>query len=140
MRGAPKAHTPQQHVANGTLRRDRHGGQVEIMVGGALFPPGALPVRPEGLSAQAEAVWEENIGRVSSTRLATEIDSDLFANYCRLQGAINDCWSLGDVPPAAHLMEARRMQELLGIAGAKSRVVKLSEPAKANPFLRNGRR
>jgi hypothetical protein len=31
--------------------------------------------------------------------LCTELDSDLFANYCNLIGAIGQAWAAGEVPP-----------------------------------------
>lgn len=140
MKRGRKPDTPAQHAARGTVQPSRHSGHVEILAAGSVIEPGSLPARPDNLSEDALAVWLDNIGRVSSTRMATELDTDMFANYCRLQGAINSCWRSGEVPPAAHLMEARKMQEMFGIAGAKSRVGKLPEAPKANPFLRNGKR
>ncbi|MGC8526150.1 hypothetical protein [Acidiphilium sp.] len=136
MKSGRKPATPAEHVARGTRRKDRHSALVDLT---AVVEPGALPVRPDDLSADAEAVWADNIGRVSETRLATEIDSDFFPNYCRLQGAINACWRVGEVPPAAHLMEARRMQEMIGIAGARSRIGQMPAKPAPNPFLMNGR-
>jgi hypothetical protein len=140
MKRGRKPDTSAQHLAKGTFQPVRHAGQVDIMASGASIEPDALPVQPDWLTEAGAAVWLDDIGRVSSTRMATELDSDLFATYCNLQGAIASCWRSGEVPPATHLMEARKMQEIFGIAGAKSRVVKVGAAATANPFLRNGKR
>jgi hypothetical protein len=56
---------------------------------------------------------------------------------------INKCWRTGEAPPVTALIEVRRLQELFGIAGARSRLqVKGAGAAGGggNPFLRNGAR
>lgn len=70
------------------------------------------------------------------------MDTTIFATYCNLQGAIIEAWRAGEVPPAAHLMEARKMAEQFGIFGAKSRltVAAIGDGPSKNPFKRNGKR
>lgn len=141
MKRGRKPDTSAQHVVKGTFQPVRHAGQIDIMASGAVIEPNALPVQPDWLTEAGAAVWLDNIGRVSSTKMATELDTDLFANYCNLQGAIVECARAQPYvpPPAAYYTEVRRMQELLGISGAKSRIGKVSTPT-SNVFLRNGRK
>jgi hypothetical protein len=69
-----------------------------------------------------------------------ERDSALFGVLCNLQGNLAACWASGDVPPAAHLGEFRRLCELFGLAGARSRLTVAAERNEINPCSRNGRR
>jgi hypothetical protein len=103
-----------------------------------VFERAALPQQPDWLTEDGQHVWLDNIGRVSTSRGAAELDSDLFANFCNLQGAIVKAWRVGEVPPITALMEVRKMMELLRIAGPSSRVVKVSDGEKpaGNPFNR----
>lgn len=80
----------------------------------------------------------DDIARVTCGSLVTERDSTVFATYCNLMGAIVTTWRLGEVPPAAHLSEARKMAEQFGIFGRKSRLVADGGADKTNPFTRNG--
>lgn len=135
MKRGPKPELPSTKEARGTLQPCRDGHKVEII------EPESLPQRPDWLTAEGEEVWIDDLGRVSAGRLLSERDATMFAQYCNLQGAIIKTWRLGEVPPAAHLMEARKMAEQFGIFGAKSRLgVKVDDGKKANPFARNGRR
>ena len=137
MKGGRKPELPSVKDARGTYQPCRDAGKVE------LVEPDALPLRPEWLTETGEQVWLDDIGRVSPDKLATERDSTMFAQYCNLQGAIIDAWKAGAVPPAAHLMEARKMAEQFGIFGRKSRMTVARAAgcnASSNPFARNGRR
>jgi hypothetical protein len=108
-----------------------------------LVAPDALPQKPDWLTAAGEEVWMEDIGRASQVRLLSESDTTMFANYCNLQGCIIQAWRVmasGDPdeapPPISALEHVRKLQEYFGIAGAKSRVVKVEQgggPA-GNPF------
>lgn len=132
MQRGSKAALPSTKLARGTFKRYRDGGNVEVI------EPDALPVQPDWLTPAGGAIWLDDIGRVSSVRLANERDSTMFATYCNLQGAIVEAWRTGDVPPAAHLMEARKMAEQFGLFGSKSRLTKAVEPGKpsGNPFTK----
>lgn len=135
MKRGPKAELPSQKKARGTLQPCRDAGKVEVV------EPDTLPQKPDWLTTDGEEVWLDDVGRVMAGRLATERDSTMFANYCNLQGAISAAWRAGDVPPAAHLMEARKMAEQFGIFGAKSRLkVGGDGDRSSNPFARNGTR
>jgi hypothetical protein len=126
--------TPSEKRRRGTLRPCREVGVVE------LVEPDALPIMPDWLTAEGRDAWLENVGRVAATRLVNERDSALFAVLCNLQGNLAACWAAGDVPPAAHLGEFRRLCELFGLAGARSRLTFAIERSEVNPFSRNGRR
>ena len=132
MRTGPKATPPAEKATRGTLRPDRDASAVQII------EPSALPQQPEWLTDDGRQAWLDNIGRVSSVRGAAEVDTDLFANFCNLQGAISAAWRSGAMPPITALMEARKMMELLRIGGQSSRTTKVADDAKpsGNPFLR----
>ncbi len=133
MKRGPKPELPSTKAVRGTLQRCRDAGRIEVV------EPDALPAKPDWLTTAGEEVWIDDIGRVSVGRLVTERDSTMFANYCNLQGAITMAWRSGEVPPAAHLMEARKMAEQFGIFGAKSRLKVDGDGGKtSNPFAKNG--
>ena len=97
--------------------------------------PRSVPVTPAYLSEGALAVWAEDIERVVACG-AVEADSNCFATYCELEAAIRTAWLETTIPKAAYLVELRRLRELLGIAGYRSRLGKVSsnETPKASPF------
>ncbi len=129
MKRGTKADLPSVKALRGTSRPDRDGDKVEIIL------PDSLPVEPECLTVAGRSVWLDNIGRVAQTKLATELDSQMFGNFCNLQGAINEAWAMDSVPPAAHMSEARKMAEQFGIFGAKSRVISgQKSDVPGNPF------
>lgn len=133
MKRGPKPELPSTKAARGTIQKCRDAGKIE------LIEPDALPARPDWLTPAGEEVWIDDVGRVTAGRLAAEKDSTMFAQYCNLQGAIIQAWRSGAVPPAAHLMEARKMAEQFGIFGAKSRVkVGGNGGNTTNPFAKNG--
>jgi len=135
MKRGPKATPPAEKHARGTFQPSRDGVKTEILIAGSP------PAQPDYLTPEAEIVWQEEIGRVMATGV-TEIDSSLFARYCSLEALIRKAFMGNEPPPAAFLTEARRMAELLGIAGRKSRVGKVADdPTKSsNPFAKNGHR
>jgi hypothetical protein len=119
--------------ARGTLRPCREAGIVEIAA------PDRLPLMPAWLTAEGEVEWADLLPRVAA--LASEVDSALLGQLANLQGAMATCWRGGEVPPAAYLSEHRRLSELFGIAGARSRlVVGAGKGSEANPFLANGKK
>ncbi len=132
MKRGVKSMTPAEKTARGTFQPVRDAGTMTII------EPSALPQQPDWLTEDGRNVWLDNIGRVSTARGAAELDSDLFANFCNLQGAIVKAWRLGEVPPVTALMESRKLMELLRIAGPSSRVMKVADGEKpvGNPFLR----
>lgn len=131
MQRGHKPETPATKRTRGTFRPVRDGHKCELVV------PTMLPQQPTWLTEAGQQEWLDNIPRVATGRIVTETDSALFATLCNLWGALGQAWQAGAVPPAAHLTEARRLAELLGLAGSKSRVG-TPPPGKPedNPFLR----
>ena len=136
MNRGPKPQLPSEKAARGTLRKHRDGDVIEVV------EPNALPMQPDWLTAEGQEVWQDDLGRVIASKLATERDSTAFANLCNLQGMIVKCWRAGEAPPVTALVEVRRLQELFGIAGARSRlrVKGMGTNEGTNPFSRNGSR
>lgn len=133
MQRGPKAQLPSEKRARGTFQSSRDGNKVEII------QSMSTPQQPDWLTSEAQEIWLDDVGRV---KLATESDSTLFSNYCTLQGAIiKAIRNGGEIPPISAFAEVRKMQEVLGIGGARSRLGIAPEGAKGgNVFGRNGRR
>lgn len=136
MKRGRKSELPSTKLARGTLQKCRDSGRVEVI------EREQLPLQPDWLTPEGQDVWLEDLGRVATHSLVSELDSTVFGNYCNLQGAINKAWRLGEVPPAAYIMEARKMAEQFGIFGAKSRMKVGSggSGGTGNPFAKNGKR
>lgn len=132
MKPGPKPKPPAVKKAQGSFQPSRGGDLVEIST------PSGLPQRPDWLTTAGEEVWIDDIARVTEGSLVSERDSTMFATYCNLVGAIAETWKSGEVPPAAHLSEARKMAEQFGINGRKSRLIADAGSEKTNPFTRNG--
>lgn len=136
MQRGRKPEAPSTKVARGTVQKVRDGLKTEILV------PGDPPVMPDYLTPEAIDVWQEEIGRAMAAGVA-EIDSSLFARYCATEALVRKAFQAGEEPPpAAYLTVLRQYAELLGIAGRKSRVGKVTnDPTQSrNPFARNGHR
>jgi hypothetical protein len=135
MQRGRKPDLPSVKRRRGTFRADRDAGRFEIVV------PSDPPIMPSWLTEAGKSAWLDNVGRVMQSGLCTELDSDLFANYCNLIGAIGQAWAAGEVPPSWAIGEARRLGELLGLAGARSRLLRHGgAPADPNnPFLNRSR-
>ena len=111
----------------GTERKDRAPVAIRIAA------PSDLPVRPEWLTPAGEEAWANELGRASSVGFATELDSALFGSFCNLLGAADLIWRRGEVPPVAHLAEIRKLAELFGLAGERSRVGRTQGPPSISP-------
>lgn len=137
MKRGPKPETPTGKLARGTFQPVRDGMKTEVIV------PGNPPIMPDYLTAEAVDVWQEVLGRVMAAGV-TEVDSALLARYCSLEALTRKAFNAGgEPPPAAYLTVLRQHEELLRIAGPKSRVggggtVDGGKPG--NPFQRNGHR
>lgn len=138
---ANRAVAPSQLQAAGTFRPDRHADRAEIEnIGGIQVV--APPTKPKWLSATAREVWDECIDDVMLARLANYKDRNTLALYCTAMAKVIDVVRGGDNPTAADIDCARKLAELFGIAGGKSRVVNKNavEPEQPkNVFARNGR-
>nr|WP_317893657.1 hypothetical protein [uncultured Sphingomonas sp.] len=93
------------------------------------------PVTPGYLTAEARLVWDEELARVVACG-ATEADSSIFARYCEMEASFRVSIIAGELPTSALITELRRVAELLGIAGQRSRLAKASagQSASASPF------
>jgi hypothetical protein len=116
-------------VERGTVRPYRD--IASEVIDPSLVAPNELPQRPDWLTPAGEEVWMDDIGRIAAGRLSGEADATMFGNYCNLQGAIIQAWRAlargvpdAKAPPPTALSEVRKLQEMLGIAGVKSRIVK----------------
>lgn len=136
MKRGPKPESQQTKELRGTAQPCRFNG-----ANMGVADPSALPEKPDWLTTAGEVIWADDINRVATNRMATANDSSMFATYCNLQGAIMQCWQSDEVPPAAHLVEARRLAEMFGLCGVKSRNVAgggTGGRERSNPFKRNG--
>jgi hypothetical protein len=131
MRRGPKSETPAVKANSGTYRPHRDRLKVEVVTSSAL------PVKPDWLSAAGELIWDENVDRAATTGV-TAHDSVIFTIFCNLTGDIAQTVRAGKVVSITAQTEARRLAELLGLAGPKSRVITGNSPPEAgsNPFAR----
>jgi hypothetical protein len=135
MQPGRKAETAGTKLARGTFKPHRDGKKTQIIVAGDP------PQMPDYLAEDAEAVdvWQETIGRVMSTGIA-EPDSSLLARYCAAEAQARRVFKNDGMLTAPMLTALRQMEELLGIAGPKSRIGRATDGKSSNPFARNGRR
>lgn len=120
-------------LARGTFQPCRDGDKAQMIVAGDP------PQMPEFLTAAAEIVWQETIGRVMQVGVA-EPDSSFLARYCSMEALSRETLGKGEPIPASIMTALRQMEELLGIAGPKSRIGRVPDGKSSNPFARNGRR
>jgi len=97
----------------------------------------APPLMPDYLTAEAQAIWHEEIERVTQSG-TSDLDSSLFADYCCLAAMVRSAFKAGEVPKGNQLVELRKQRELLGIGGAPSRAQrgKVAEPDTRNEFAK----
>ena len=133
MKPGPSPETPSTKLARGTFQPCRDGNKVQVIVAGDP------PQMPDFLTPQAEIVWQETVGRVMQVGVA-EPDSSFLARYCAMEALSRETLGKGDPIPASIMTALRQMEELLGIAGPKSRIGRVSDGKSSNPFARNGRR
>jgi hypothetical protein len=120
-------------LARGTFQPCRDAAKVQIIAAGDP------PMMPEYLTPEAEIVWQETLGRVMSVGVS-EPDSSLLGRYCAMEALARDTLRKGEAIPASVMTALRQYEELLRIAGPKSRVGVRPDGKPANPFSRNGRR
>lgn len=127
MKGGNKGEPPDTKLVRGTWRHDRDGSKVQIMT------PDDPPMMPD-MTPEAEIVWQQQLPRVMATGVV-EFDSEFFAAYCHVVAAMRKVHAEGVAAPGSIYTEFRRMSELLGIAGPKSRVGRAPPPKPdGNPF------
>jgi len=130
MRTGRRIANPAAKALAGTFRADRHADIVEIAT-----PAKSAPTQPRYLTKEAKLVWREEVDRVAACGI-TDADSSLFARYCTMEAVYRTQIAAGELPKAALLTELRRMAELLGIAGLRSRLARAggTEAPKSSPF------
>lgn len=116
MQRGPKPETVDTKLARGTFQLCRDGNKTQII------PSDDPPQMPDYLTPEAEIVWQEMAGRVMASGVG-ESDSAFLARYCAVEAISRDTLSRGEAIPSAVMTALRQMEELLGIAGPKSRVV-----------------
>jgi phage terminase small subunit len=97
--------------------------------------PSSAPNAPEWLSEGAKVVWSGDLKRAVAMGLA-ELDQSMFALYCETMAAFIEGVKTGNTVNAAFRSELRKQMEMLGLAGAKSRLTTVAAPAekKITPF------
>lgn len=129
-------------------------------VASIVSPSPALAITPPELPIDVADVWAEYV-EAAIAHGARQCDADTFAEWCAMTAVLRRARnSLVDVlgpdgehvgttaqaspAPASYVQQWRQLGELLGLAGAKSRVGQKpgAGPAapSANPFARNGAR
>ena len=133
MKPGPLPELPAVKLARGTFQPCRDGNKVQMIVAGDP------PQMPDFLTPEAVDVWQETVGRVMGVGVA-EPDSSFLARYCSMEALSRKTLGNGDPIPASVMTALRQMEELLGIAGPKSRIGRVTDGKSSNPFARNGKR
>lgn len=125
-----KAKTVAEKKLSNTVQPCRDSLKIAL----AIVPSNA-PDAPEWLSEGAKTVWTADLKRAVAMGLG-EVDQSMFALYCETMAAFIQSVRDGAIVNAAFRSELRKQAELLGMAGAKSRLAKAvnNEPASASPF------
>jgi phage terminase small subunit len=134
MRRGPKPELPSVKANGGTFRPHRDRFKVEVSTSNAL------PIKPDWLSPAGQTIWDENVTRAAAVGV-TEHDTVIFTIFCNLTGEIVQAVQAGKAVSIAAQTEVRRLGELLGLAGPRSRIVMDNPASKGtrNPFVRRPR-
>ena len=138
MKRGQKAIPIEEKEARGTVRADRDEGRMTLVVdnNGPVMPDYMI-VGGENTEL-ARRIWDELHPKVTALGIG-ECDSALFARYCCLEAATRAMLATGVLPRMANMTQLRQMEEMLRIAGPRSRIGnKTTEPV--NPFRSNGSR
>jgi hypothetical protein len=143
MQPGPKAETPSTALARGTFRGDRHVDRgIVVAKGDPPQVPDPVAVKAEtsellpSLTPQAQIVWNETLPRVMAVGVC-EADGSFLARYCSMEALSRETLSLGQPIPASMMTALRQMEEMLGIAGPKSRIGRIQDGKPSNPFDRH---
>ncbi len=131
MNRGPKLKSPATKKLAGTYKESVDGTTAPI-----VNLTQDIPLPPLWLSAGAKDVWAADLARVVACG-AREPDSHFFAVYCEMMTRFVASVKAGDPPNAAFVSELRKEAEMLGIAGAKSRLARLGgtpDKATTSPF------
>jgi hypothetical protein len=126
---------PDEKKQRGTFRKHRDAGKVQLVI------DNNGPVMPEYVKADPAAVkvWEEIHPRVTAAGIC-EADSPIFSRYCMMEARARETLRDGEMLSAGIMTGLRQYEELLRIAGPKSRLSTRPAGSDSNPFSRNGRR
>lgn len=134
MQPGRKALPPSVKKSRGTLlSKDKNRFEIPVTEN--------APVMPDfmKLDVDARAVWKEMFPRASAVGV-NFIDSEIFARYCVHVSRARTTMRDGGTLTAQMLHVLRQYEELLRMAGPKSRVGVRSLDARKNPFGNNGKR
>jgi len=141
MNRGKKPMSPKTKEKRGTFQKAKDGDKHEFVM------PDDPPEMPKGITAGAKVVWQDNHAHVTASGVCLA-DSDLFRTYCEMVADERMRWEDPNLPNpnGAFIGERRRIAELLGIAGPKSRVIRRDPYSKgtgddgkpANRFSRVG--
>lgn len=94
------------------------------------------PIAPDWLSEPAKEFWAVDLPRVVKCG-ATEVDSNMFGLYCETMATFIAEQKSGVPSNAAFRSELRKQMEMLGIAGPKARLSRVTDSVSpANPFAK----
>jgi hypothetical protein len=142
MRRGRKPIPAHEKEARGTFRADRDAHKLQLVVDGdgPVMPSHMHESEEENpLVKIARCIWAE-LHPIVTAMGARECDSALFARYCFLEADARALMVQGLLPSTGKMTQLRQMEELLRIAGPKSRVGQKPSGGDANPFKRNGKR
>ncbi len=131
MQRGPKLKSPATKKLAGTYKTSVDGNTAPL-----VQLTDDIPAAPSWLTAGAKDVWSADLPRVVACG-ARETDSHFFAVYCEMMARFIAGVKAGDPPNAAFVSELRKEAEMLGIAGAKARLARLSnapEKPATSPF------
>ena len=121
MKAGRRVADPAKKALMGTYRKDRHADIVTL-----AEPPRDVPVAPPYLTIEAKLIWDEEFARVVACG-AVEADSTIFGRYCEMEAVFRRMILTGETKFATLATELRRSAELLGIAGQRSRLARMTK-------------
>ena len=141
MKRGAKAIPLEDKIARGTRRKDRddHKGPTLAVSNDGPVMPSYMMDDSNPLAIIARSVWQDLHPKITALGIG-DLDVNLFTRYCFLEADVRATMSTGVMPGMAKMTQLRQMEELLRIAGPKSRVTVKQGGPEANPFQRNGKR
>jgi hypothetical protein len=124
MRRGRKPIPASEKAQRGTFRQDRDAHKLQIVASndGPVMPVHMHESEDESpFVTLARSIWVELHPMVTAMGVS-ECDSALFARYCFLEADARALMVQGVLPSTAKMTQLRQMEELLRIAGPKSRV------------------
>lgn len=137
MQRGRRAIPAEEKRARGTYQPSRDADKLQL----TLAAENTGPILPDMVKENEGAlkVWEQ-LHHIVTAFGANEGDSNIFARYCMMEALARDTLSGGEMISAGAMNSLRQYEELLRIAGPKSRLTSRSAVADSNPFSRNGKK